>query len=196
MNIVMKVSQLIKHADGKVYLEQSMKMEYDIPGEGSSSEEQVLYAYMEEVNGTIKCYIKQGKDSTEWVPGNLYQIGFETLDDLTPFRDQYLDNSYFTKTDYGFILAEENAKLYFNQALAQGLKDAGVGGMVDMDDVEVDMYAKYYVSNGVLSAMDINADVDINMETSGVSVTMNEKVVGKATCTNYGTTVIERPFED
>ena len=196
MEIVMSVSQLIKHADGKVYLEQSMDVTYNIPGEDETSNEQVMYAYLEEVNGQIRCYIKQGKNSTEWVEGSLNAIGFDSLDDLTPFRDQYLDNSYFTKTDYGFVLAQENAKLYFKQALAQSLAQAGMGSMINMDDVEVDMYAEYYVSNGILSAMDVNADVDINMTTSGVSVTMNEKVIGKATCTDYGTTVVEKPFEE
>ena len=185
-SMTINTSQLIKHADGKVYLEQRMYMQMP----GADNQETVIYAYMEEVDGRVVCYVKQGENSTEWNPTNLSTIGFSSLEQLTPFHDQYLDYTYFTKADYGFVLSEENAAKYLSQAL----KDQDLG--VAFSNNDINMYAEYYVSEGALSGMRLDAVISMSVSQSGQSVSVYEEVSGNTTCTDYGTTVIERPFVD
>ncbi|MBQ7352454.1 MAG: hypothetical protein IJW54_00455 [Clostridia bacterium] len=183
-SMTINMSQLIKHADGKVYLEQRMYMEMP----GVDNQETVIYAYMEEVDGRVVCYVKQGADSTEWNPTNLSTIGFSSLEQLTPFYDQYLDYTYFTKADFGFVLNKENAAKY----LAQALEDQDLGVAFSNDDIN--MYAEYYVSDGALSGMRLDAVVSMSVSQSGQSMSIYEEVSTTTTCTNYGTTVVEKPF--
>lgn len=196
MTMDMSVTQLIKHSDGKVYLEQITSVTSVMSYNGQSeteSQNTSIYAYIEEVDGNIVCYVKQNANDN-WMRGSLYTIGFSSVEELRPFYDQYLDYSYFTKTNYGFALEDENAQQYFNQAFADIMSQ--LGAMLDMDNMEVDMTAKYYVSEGVLSGVQTDADVAISMNESGVSMTLDETVNAVTTCKNYGTTVIERPNVD
>ena len=116
--------------------------------------------------------------------------GFKSLSELTPFYDQYLDDTYFTKADFGFVLNEENATTYLTKAL----EGADIGFAFTNDDVN--MYAEYYVSDGVLSGMRVDAMIDFSVSQYGQSVSVYEEVTGTTTCTNYGTTVIEKPFAE
>ena len=184
-SLSMNVTQLIKHADGKVYLEQ--RMDANLPG--SEATLSVISAYLEEVDGVVKCYVKQG-EGNEWSVGNLSTIGFSSLSELTPFYDQYLDYTYFTKADFGFVLNEENATAYLTKAL----EGADIGFKFSNDDVN--MYAEYYVSEGVLSGMRVDAMIDFSISEQGQSVSVYEEVTGTTTCTNYGTTVVEKPFAE
>ncbi len=186
----MQVEQLIKYADGKIYMEQSSTYNYTASYMGETeteNESDKIYAYIEEVvedeETVIKCYVKTG-DSTEWYEGNLYTIGFSSLEQLTPFYDQYLDYSYFTKTSYGFELSGENADLYLAQVL-DGM-DSMVSGM------EVDIFAKYYVQEGALSGMRMDMSCDFTVQ----GTTCTETATGLATIKDYGTTVVTKPFTE
>ena len=182
----MRMDQIIKHADGKVYLEQHVEMVTD-----GESYQQSAYAYMETVDGEIVCYVKMG-EYEDWYLSDLSAIGFTSLEQLTPFYDQYLDYTYFTKTDFGFALEEENARKYFEQALMGAL--SGMEGLIDPQQMDIDMYAEYYVSEGVLSGMRVDADVYMTLNQGGTTGTLEETVTTVTKCTDYGTTVVEKPF--
>jgi len=68
--------------------------------------------------------------------------------------------------------------------------------MFDTEGMDVDMTAKYYVSEGVLSGMQSDATVEMTMSIQGVEAELEETVNAVTNCTNYGTTVIERPNVD
>ncbi|MBE6589673.1 MAG: hypothetical protein E7643_05785 [Ruminococcaceae bacterium] len=190
MNMTMKMSQLIKFQEGKIYLEQTTEMS----NETGEMETDAMYAYMEETDDGIACYVKMGKDSTEWMEGDLTMLGFMSLDDLAPFADQYLDYTYFTKTNYGFALEEENARRYMSTALGGSLGSLGVD--FDSDDAKLEMLAEYYVCGGVLSGMRNEADIEMEVTADGITNGIKEVVKATTTCTDYGTTVVEKPFVD
>lgn len=182
------VTQLVKHADKKVFFEQTIA----ISGTGlyAGMESQLGYqagtirAYLEETeSGSMKCYIQNG---TQWQEGALHGIGFTSIKELTPFHDQYLDYSYFTKTDFGFALQDENAQQYIDTALAELTAMLSAG-----DDWDFNMYSEFYVSEGVLSGMRTDVEVLVEMEQSGVEMSLFETLQQNITCTNYGTTVVE-----
>lgn len=188
MTMIMKINQVIKHADGKVYLEQHM----DVTSNGENMVQSV-YAYMETVGGAIKCYVKTSENGS-WMEADLSTVGFTSLEQLTPFYDQYLDYTYFTKTDFGFALEDENARKYFTTALMGALE--GMESLIDPNKMNLDMYAEYYVCDGVLSGMRVDADVDMTISAAGSSGTLKETVTTVTKCTNYGTTVVEKPFAE
>ncbi|MBQ9773956.1 MAG: hypothetical protein IJW30_04765 [Clostridia bacterium] len=199
------MNQTIKHDGKKVFIEQVMT----IKGTGayagqedmmaSSFGDEYLCAYMEEVTNEYGypetvCYIKDSATATEWYEGELYQIGFSKIEELTPFYNQYLDYTYFTKTEFGFALADENAQKYIEQAMAQ------LTNLLTGDDWDFDLYAEYYVCDGVLSGMRNNAEVALDMTQSygGQTMTMSmfETLQQTITVTDYGTTVVENPIAD
>lgn len=189
MNIALE--QLIKHDNGKVYLEQKTVMDYD-----GEKQEMTIYAYLEEIDGESVCYVKMDGlgVGSDWIVADLKTIGFQSPEELAPFYDQYLDYTYFTKTNYGFALADENARSYFTQALSGSLEDLGVS--FDDDNLDIDMFAEYYVSQGVLSGMRVDAAIDLSMKVEGVFSSISETVVSEVKCSDYGTTVVERPEID
>ena len=185
-NVNCTITQTIKYADGKILLSQTVTGD-DSGMLGLSNSN--LQAYMEEVNGSMKIYIKQGTSSS-WVEGNLYQMGFSKIEDLTPFANSYLDYTYFNKTDYGFALTGENAKKYFTTAF-----ESMAGGLNDMfDQMDIDMFAEYYVKEGALSGARTEANVKMEMTVDGYTAKLDESVKAVTTCTNYGTTVVTKPF--
>ena len=179
------ITQTIKYADGKILLSQTVTGDTSMLGLANSN----FQAYMEEVDGSMRIYVKMGSDSS-WVEGNLYQIGFKSIDELTPFATSYLDYTYFNKTDYGFALTGENAKKYFMAAFES--MGASVSGM--LDSMNIDMFAEYYVKEGVLSGARTEANVEFDMSVQGYSASAKEYVKAVTTCTNYGTTVVNKPF--
>ena len=68
--------------------------------------------------------------------------------------------------------------------------------LIDPEKMKLDMYAEYYVSEGVLSGMRVDADVDMTITEGGSSVKLTEKISNVTTCTDYGTTVVEKPFTE
>lgn len=184
LNMSSKVTttQTLKFADNKVYLEQITESE----SMGSVVKESI-YAYMEAVDGRIVCYGRLGEDA-EWVEMDLTAVGFEDIEELTPFYDQYLDYTYFTKTGYGFELKDANAKQYIDEALGELTEIFNNAG------IDIDMLAEYYVADGVLSGMRVDAELTMARSESDAVFQMAERISTVVTCTDYGTTVVERPF--
>ena len=179
------IHQIFKFADGKIYIEQTQTSK--VLGQ---SETETLYFYAEELeNGDLLCYIKENGGS--WQSAELHNIGFYSLEELTPFYDQYLDYTYFEKTDYGFDLPKENAKIFYTDYLYRELQ--GLDLSISRDDIDVDMYAEYFVREGQLSGMRINSGIDMRVEEDGIGVTVNVKLNTISKVTDYGTTVVECP---
>lgn len=182
------MSQVIKHANNRVMFEQTITVDgtgvYDGMESSLGFQQGTIRAYLEEENGSMHCYIQQGN---QWVSGMLQGIGFSSIQELTPFYDQYLDYTYFTKTDFGFALQDENAQQYLKTAM--GEFTAMLGGN---DSWNFNMYSEYYVSQGVLSGMRTDAEILLEMNESGVEVSIFETLQQNITCTNYGTTVVEK----
>ena len=181
----MEMTQTMKYADKKILLTQTVTGEAASLGLSNMN----LKAYIEEVDGEMKIYVKMGSDSS-WVEGNLYQIGFSSIDELAPFATSYLEFTYFVKTDYGFTLRGENAKKYFAEVFES--LGSSFDGM--LDNMNIDMTADYIVKDGVLRGATTLADVDFKMEMEGHSVSIKELVEAETVCYDYGTTVVNRPF--
>lgn len=186
-SMVQKIEALSKFSEGKIYMEQTMT---DITN--GVANETKIFLYVEETEDGTMCYVKKGADQP-WMKASLISVGYTNIEQLTPFYDQYLDYTYFTKRSYGFALADENARKYFSDALMAELE-----GVVEIDneDTNIDMLAEYFVSGGVLSGMRLNASVDMSVHDEDISGSISVDCVNDIKCTNYGTTVIERPIID
>ena len=190
MTMDMKVTQDVQYDYGKIYLKQysytSTKMTYG--GETESEvNEQTIYAYItKDGYGSTVCYVKYNENDP-WQRGYLYSIGFSNVEELTPFYNDYLDYTYFSKTSYGFALEEENARQYFLQAFEE-LSDSMMG--IDFGKDGVNMVARYYVQEGVLTGTQVDATVNATISESGQTADMTVTVGSTTTCTNYGTTVV------
>lgn len=188
IEMTISTEQFIQYQDGKIYMEQRVTSS----GYGEEVNE-TIYLYIEEDEyGYVTCYAKTSE--YDWREVYLSQVGFYDIDELTPFYDQYLDYTYFTKASYGFKLADENARRYFEDALMSEL--GSLGSYIDQDNMKLDMYAEYYVQEGALTGMRTNADVNITIDAYGESGTLEESVISEVKVYDYGTTVIERPFFD
>lgn len=188
------IKQFIKYNEDKIY----MMLNYKVEGEDPEYGEDVLfYLYFEKVEGQTKCYMSL--DEIEWaeieINGEIYNelgtlFSVTNFEELYPFANQYLDYTYFKKSDYGFELPSENARKYFLEVLMSAL--SGLGS-VDFDKMNIDTTAQYYVSNGVLSGAKIDTDFYMPFEAIGEEGYLKEVVKHVYKCTDYGTTVIERP---
>ena len=186
LNVNMTMTQVVKHAEDKILIEQTTS--FSILGE-----EQSLYisAYIEETgDNSHVCYVQQEQNGI-WEEAALSQIGFNSLEELTPFYNQYLDYTYFTKTDYGFRMSDENAQQYVKQSLEkeEALKEYIALG----ENLNMDLFIKFYVSNGVLSGMrqDASFKLDVNYQEQQVKVDVS--MVAQTTCSDYGATVVSKP---
>lgn len=186
VTVDMTMSQYIKYSQGAIYFEQTSGTTMKMMGTELENTQSVIKAYFEKtVTGDVKCYVST--DGGEWTNGSLSMIGFSSIDELTPFANQYLDSTYFTKTDYGFELADENAERYVEQTMSQ-LKQYMNGG-------EIDMFAKYYVCSGVLSGTRVDLNMDVSMMIEEQNVGGKATAVAESKVTDYGTTVVEKPFD-
>jgi len=183
-----KMTTLIKHAAGKIYVEMTTSMSMM-----GMDENNTVKMYIEEnensYNGYL-CYVKMD-DESSWEEGDLYAAGFDSLDSLTPFHDQYLDYTYFKKTDYGCELSKENFQEYIEQALG----DNELVGDYLGQGMTIDMFAKYYVSNGVLSGMRMDGTIGMDMTEDGMAMKISIDMQTNVTCTDYGTTVVTNPVQ-
>lgn len=198
MEMELKMNQLIKYADGKVYLEQTMSVEGDeLITEEVDFMNDSLYVYLETIEDPetgveeIVCYVKTDVNGTEWNPTNLSTIGFYDLDELTPFYDQYLDYTYFTKTNYGFEISGERMEAYLEETFEMANMLEQFQNMLD-----IDMLVKYYVSGGTLSGMRQDATINAKISEGGMTLKMEATAYAIGTVTNYGTTVVEKPFTE
>ena len=186
-SIDMYMKQTVMHADGKVYVEQ-----YSKTNATGTEEENYVFLYFEEVDGIINCYSKSSPEST-WTQVPMYATGFSSLEDLTPFNDQYLDYTYFTKTDFGFAIEKDNAKKYVEETIL-AVGGEAVNVLLGNEGTKLEMYAEYYVSEGVLSGLRSDVNLDLNVKEDGASVKMTDIVTVTTSVTDYGTTVIESPI--
>ena len=203
MSIVNNTTQTVKFSQGKIYLEMHVTESTlfdDGVNEPMAETEDVtkLYAYFEQNVNDIVCYVKGFmKDSNgmttvnlpTWTEANLATLGFTNLEELTPFYDDYMDYTYFDKTDFGFEITGDKAATW----LLKSFEDAGVDQYIDVDS-DVDVYAEYYVSNGVLSGERCEALIPCEFDYApGMPLPATLELESTTTCTNYGTTVIARP---
>lgn len=193
VSIEITASQFIQYTENAIYIEVSAGYSgmADISGGEISDEYTSMAAYLENTEDGISCWIKTS-ETAAWEEGYLTTIGFSGLEELTPFYDQYLDFTYFTKTDFGFELADENADKFIDLTLRQ---DESMGDLIEMfgENFDMDMFVKYYVSNGVLSGMRQDLTMDAKMTESGMTMKLSADVITTMACTNYGTTVVTKP---
>lgn len=190
MTVKLTWSQYAKYEEDKLYFEQSYSYSMNVPGYGSETESENLAVYMEETEEGTAVYVKGTETGMEWVEGELYQIGFSSLDELRPFASGYLDYTYFTKTDYGFELSSDNALQYLEETMGDELSSYLSEGL------NVNMFCKYYVSNGVLSGMREDATMSMNMTQDGISMKMNATIDAESSVKDYGKTIVEKPFTE
>lgn len=195
MAMTMSMKQTVKYAGNRIYLYQESNTNTNMYYGGESetdSQNTVIYAYIEQDDyGYWTCYYKTNENDP-WQEGYLWNIGFSNIDELKPFHDQYLDYTYFSKTSYGFALEDENAKQYFLQAFDQ-LSGSMQG--IDFGADGIDMVARYYVQEGVLSGTQTEATINAEVSESGQTANMTVVVDSTTTCTEYGSTVVELPGE-
>ena len=182
-NMGSQVESTVKFADGKIYMSSKT-----ILRDEETFETNTYYteAYIEEIDGEVVCYINENPDVPNWQETTLTKIGFNKIEELTPFYDGYLDYTYFTKTDYGFDISGENADRYIKETF-------DIIGLGEQSE-ENSLIARFYVSDGTLSAIrqDMNMVMDLSME--GIEFFANQRNYSIEVCTDYGTTVVEKPF--
>ena len=181
--------QLFKFEEGKVYIEQK-----ETTVELGKTTVKTLYFYAEELdNGYLDCYIKE--DNGDWQEAELINIGFYSLEELTPFYDSLeFDYTYFKKTDYGFELPNENISKYFTDTFAYELRKEGLD--VDEENIDTNMYYEFFVQEGTLTAIRLNADINLEISESGVTFGTKVEMSEIAKVYDYGTTVVEKPVMD
>ena len=186
-----EVYQLVKYADDKIYFEQRITSKQEATGMETTESVEYLYAYMEMVGDDYVTYVKNGENG-RWVEGELTFVGISSMKEMRPFYNQYLDYTYFTKQDYGFMLGQESARSYMRQALSAV---PGFSNLIDINTMDIDMYAEYYVTDGTLTGMRMDAVFGMNTEQQGVQMKIDERMTNTCTCSNYGTTVVTNPMK-
>lgn len=184
-----KLTQMVKYSETAIYLEQATETTTETNKAGnvsSNSENNKVYGYMAK-GVTWDYYIS--RDGEEWTWTTLSSFGVYKMSDLLPFAGEKMEYTYFTKTDYGFELTNENARRYIQHTLGQ------LSTYLDEDTV-IDLFAKYYVCNGALSGMRMDMEMIIDVDyDSSTKITGNATAVAESKVTDYGTTVVEKPFE-
>ena len=185
MKMTMTMSQFAQYSEDKVYIEQEYS--YTVSGMGENeTESEYIALYMEEVEGETVCYVKMDKNAS-WELG--YTYNFSNIDEFRPFATGYLDYTYFTKTDYGFELSGDNAMQFLSETAGGELEAILSQGL------NIDMFCKYYVANGVLSGMREDATMSMNVSESGVSGSIKAVIGAEASVKNYGNTVVQKPAD-
>ncbi|MBQ3505364.1 MAG: hypothetical protein IJA89_01170 [Clostridia bacterium] len=185
MKMTMTMNQFAQYSEDKVYIEQEYS--YTMSGMGENeTESEYIALYMEKVDDQTVCYVKQDKNAS-WELA--YSYNFDSIDEFRPFADGYLDYTYFTKTDYGFELSGDNAMQFLRETAGGELDSFLSQGM------NIDMFCKYYVANGVLSGMREDATMSMNMSESGVSGSVKAVIGAEASVKNYGSTVVQKPAD-
>jgi len=175
------IAQTIKRDGNKILFEQTVTGDPDLTVQLGATQP-YLAAYMEiDENGRSTTHVKMS-ESGPWQEGYLQGVNAESV---VPFQDQYLDYTYFSKTDFGFALKGDNALRFYEETIA------AQGQSQYLDDAKLDLYAEYYVADGTLSGMRMEYSATIKVSAFVSSTTVGENTM---TCTDYGTTVVEKPF--
>jgi len=198
MKMVNDADMTYKIAGNEIYVKMNMKTSNDLMPELDVSES--IEMYIKKESNTVSCMVKMGET---WVDGDLEMIDIDSWEDMIPFADQYLDYTYFVKTDFGFELAPEYLEKYIQHVMdemdLEDVLDSLDVGMGNFDLDINDILAKYYVKEGVLSGMrmGVKMTMSMNMAAEGeeMSMKLTAKAEGTTSCTNYGTTVVENPLQ-
>ena len=178
----MTIKQTIKRDGDNIYFEQVIDGSAQLL-QSQGLTQKYLAAYITMEDGVKTTYVQTAANGS-WTRGYLSQS-------VDPFSSQqYLDYSYFSKTDFGFALKDDNAQRFYKETINSNPLMSQF-----LDDAKLDLYAEYYVKEGALSGMRMEYSADITgtlYNQSFHSVTIGENVMS---CTNYGTTVVENPVK-
>ena len=169
-----KTTIFAQYSEDKIF--QQRTIETTENGETTTSSESI---YIEKVDNNILCYSNK---TGAWTLAGY--IGFSQLEDLMPFADSYLDYTYFTKTEFGCEIGQDNMMRYIRETFEN---DSLV--MEYLEQMDISAITKYYVAEGVLSGM--RQDMTLSLSEGIVSASVISKV--ETICKDYGTTVVERP---
>ena len=203
----------IKYDAGKMYLEGSVTSSGSMMDQGLVQgldgkpvpKSQTFKVYYD--SNTRKLLVQMTRDGEPYVEyGAITQDGWMTnlsylytnyrLDivdvrQITPAYDQKLDYTYFTKTNYGFEVAGDNAKKYIDTAMRGSMFNSlnQYGG-----EINTNMFAKYYVSNGVLSGTRQDLIMDTSISSAGQTIALSTTIVSETSVKEYGTTTVVSPL--
>lgn len=169
-----KTTIFAQYSEDKIF--QQRTIETTENGETTTSSESI---YIEKVDNNILCYSNK---TGAWTLAGY--IGFSDLEDLMPFADAYLDYTYFTKTEFGCEIGQDNMMRYIRETFEN---DSLV--MEYLEQMDISAITKYYVAEGVLSGM--RQDMTLSLSEGIASAKVISKV--ETICKDYGTTVVERP---
>lgn len=178
-SLTYKTEYTAKFADSKI----RVTMVSDVVGDGSqsgSSGKNTVDMYIGYDDNRLECYANV---NGSWASAELDLIGFSDIEELTPFYGQRLDHSYFVKTEYGCAI--ENEKLDKYMESVNDLFEIALSAL----NFKAEGFVKYYVSEGTLSG--VRTEIKINMNYEGVATEFY--TVSELKCTDYGSTVVEKP---
>ena len=162
---------------------------------GELSNQTKNYFYIENISAdSPDCYASV--DGEEWTSCSLDYLGVNSISELYPFGEREIDFTYFIKTSYGFALDEERGLTYYRDVIDRTLDAFFISGVVDWGNAKSDILAEYYVKGGCVKGKRVEASIDVMLN--------GEHSIGRAEltncettlCTNFGTTIIERPNID
>lgn len=191
---------VVKYTEDKLYLETNTSIKTSVLNENVK-----VKFYLETVDGTLKCYLYYDGSWTEVAlstfKDSLSQTGqtiegdeLTSIEQISPFKDSYLDFTYFKKTDYGCELNQEHITAYLNQAFNQIMQEES--SEIGLNNFKFNGSVKYYVSKGVLSGIRTIINMSYDMEiTEGQTTNMSIKITSSEKCLDYGTTTVTRPAD-
>ncbi len=191
------ISQFVKFdlANDKLYLEIVVTLEESIMGE-TDTYTNIMKLYL---NGD-ECYMYHDNSDYEfdgvWSEAEFANSGYD-LEELAPFYSGYLDHTYFTKTESGFEISSDKMEEYVQKSVFTSMMDEGFP-LEYIENMGVDMVAKYYVKEGILSGMRVDGEINMRMdlEYAGMPGVISDTYVtakAESICYDYGTTVVSDP---
>ncbi len=170
------ITQSLKRSDNKIFFEQIISGDSAITAQFGSQTYIAIYVEIDQ-NGQSTMYASNSQDGS-------WQKGHFPAEPLVPFYDQHLNYTYFTKTDFGFILKDDNKNQFYNEVVNSQSSNQ------QLSDDTLDIFAEYYVAEGALSG--VRMGYSVTGTTNGFNITSEEEIT--ILCTDYGTTVVNRPF--
>lgn len=174
------LTSTVKYDGNKILFNQKMDSGID----GIDSFDELIYVELDEYGNVDTCYMNKN-DGSGWQRAYL-----QNPKSVKPFGEQYLHHSYFTKTDYGCTINDENLDTYISQALSLASSELNTV----YGDMESSGSVNYYVSEGALAAILSNITLTMDYEESGVTARLNENVKTTVKCSDFGTTTVEDPI--
>lgn len=143
-----------------------------------------ISAYIIETAGGITAYTKVGG---VWSVNYDIVAGFDRLEDLFKVNlTDFVDYSYFEKTDSGFKLAP----LKYREFLDQYAESLNYGGALDFDGE-----ATYFVSEGRLAKATTKLTLAMDQYADGLSVSISVSASATNSFSGFGTTTVTLPAD-